>query len=145
MSYSHSSIIAPTFTAIVLHHKNSVFIADLGLRRKLARIPGAVHCQSCQLTLHSRARRGARSGSAQSSPHHCGIPPTAPYQTTAAPGWSSCLPCPLGRTRYMLTSRCRPWIPMSPVCGWGATEALSPKTPADIVTRSRCCSSGLVQ
>ncbi len=72
------------------------------------------------------------------------LPSTPWFLDAAAPG-SSRSPCPLGWTSCLWTSRCRPRIPMSPVCGsHGATGAKEqhPSRPRD---PTRCCSSGSVQ
>ena len=108
LSFLHSSSIAPTFTAAVLCHKLESSLPTPGSATSLLR---------CMTGATARAAVPPSSPTrSQSSPRPRGVPPNRSLipRTAAAPG-SSRLPCPLGWTRYLWSSRCCPRIPMSPV------------------------------
>ncbi len=106
LSFLHSSSIAPTFTAAVLCHKLESSLPTSGSATSLLRCNDGGHRRSCSPAVKSNEEPKLTSSS--------GVPPNRSLipRTAAAPG-SSRLPCPLGWTRYLWTSRCCPRIPMS--------------------------------
>ncbi len=96
MSYSHSSTIAPTFTAVALRYKVShLHHRPWGSNECLFQCHNADLRQSCHwvtmvatgwpVAVHCRLWRGDGVGSARSPPRH-GVPPSTPSQTDAAQG-----------------------------------------------------------